>query len=259
MGGRRVLIFALAFGVACTAAGPERSPSPAGPIRVLVFSGAEGFRHTSIDAAVERFRRIARDGEIAFTFTDDAAALTHDAFAAHDVLVWNNATGETPLGRAQKDAMIAAVREDGLGFVGIHAAADSNYRWRAFVGLVGASFDSHPHASGRARLTIEDPANPLVQGVPDPWVVDEELYRWRRDPRGRVHVLVSLDASSIREREEYARAHPLIWCHEPGRGRAFYTNLGHAEETFDDPVYIGMLVRAIRWASGRIEADCSLD
>jgi type 1 glutamine amidotransferase len=195
----------------------------------LVFTATYGFRHDGIQEAVGEIQRQAGETK-AFTVevTDDAAALTPEAYGRVDGVILVNTTGlggsSSPLTDAQKQDFIDFF-DCGAGLIGVHAAADSGGGWPEYDELLGSyGFDSHPHFSLEARenpagrnafnpalvtdvtIQVEDPnhitARPW-QGL-DSFRITEELYRYKGDPRTdeRLHVVLSLDEESHYWRSE---------------------------------------------------------
>src|SRR3546814_6772151 len=112
------------------------------PVRMLVFTNTAGFRHDSIPAAVDTLRALGGGMGWEVEHGEDAAVFTRERLARYRVVVFANTTGDV-LDAAQQAALRAFV-DGGGGFVGIHAAADTEYGWPWYEALVGAWFESHP-------------------------------------------------------------------------------------------------------------------
>src|SRR5690606_20551254 len=97
------------------------------PARMLVFTKTAGFRHDSIPAAVDALRTLGGGMDWEVEHGEDAAVFTRERLARYRVVVFANTTGDV-LDEAQQAALRAFV-EGGGGFVGIHAAADTEYGW----------------------------------------------------------------------------------------------------------------------------------
>ncbi|MFR9722434.1 ThuA domain-containing protein [Streptomyces sp. MS19] len=249
---------ALALGGTLTAtAAPAPAPAPAPeaeaePTDVLVFSRTTGFRHSSIEAGVAAIEQLGDENGFAVTATEDPAAFTTANLARYQAVVWLSTTGDV-LDSAQQDAFEAYIA-DGGGYVGVHAAADTEYDWPWYGGLVGAYFASHP-ATQEATVHVEDRANASTQHLPERWTRTDEWYDYRTNPRADVKVLASLDESTY-DGGAMGEDHPITWCHDYAGGRAWYTGLGHTEESYADPAFTAMLLGGIRIASGASPADC---
>ncbi|MFI7273272.1 ThuA domain-containing protein [Streptomyces sp. NPDC049879] len=247
---------ALALGGTLTAtAAPAPAPAPeaeAEPTDVLVFSRTTGFRHSSIEAGVAAIEQLGDENGFAVTATEDPAAFTTANLARYQAVVWLSTTGDV-LDSAQQAAFEAYIA-DGGGYVGVHAAADTEYDWPWYGGLVGAYFASHP-ATQEATVHVEDRANASTQHLPERWTRTDEWYDYRTNPRADVKVLASLDESTY-DGGAMGEDHPITWCHDYAGGRAWYTGLGHTEESYADPAFTAMLLGGIRIASGASPADC---
>jgi type 1 glutamine amidotransferase len=242
---------------------PAASEPSAQPERLsmLVFSRTAGFRHDSIVTAVEAIIKLAAQNGYNVHATEHAGVFTPEKLKDFNVVIFLNTTG-TILNDDQKVAFQQFIRGGG-GFVGVHAAADTEYDWPWYGNLVGAYFKSHPHIQ-QADIIIEDHEHPATRhlprrddGEPARWTRTDEWYDFRTSPRGHAiegssnfRVLLSLDESTY-QGGRMGDDHPIAWCHEFDGGRAFYTGLGHTRETFKEPEFLQHLLGAIRWAAGR--------
>ncbi|MDH6515383.1 type 1 glutamine amidotransferase [Streptomyces sp. SAI-208] len=220
--------------------------------RVLVFSKTAGFRHDSIPDGVTAVRELGQGAGFTVDATEDAAAFTPRNLRRYDAVVFLSTTGDV-LDPAQQRAFEGYIRGGG-GYVGIHAAADTEYDWAFYGGLAGAYFQSHP-AIQPATVTVEDRAHPSTSDLPPAWNRTDEWYNYRSNPRERVHVLASLDESSYTGGTMNGD-HPIAWCQAYQGGRAFYTGFGHTKESYADPAFRGHLLGGLRYATGDAQADC---
>ncbi|RMH30241.1 MAG: ThuA domain-containing protein [Planctomycetota bacterium] len=228
---------------------PEPNPQPAEPFGVLVFTKTAGFRHASIPAGTDTVEKIGlANGFMAFA-TEDAAVFTDDSLARFAVIVFLNTTGDI-LDDDQQAAMERFIRAGG-GFVGIHSAADTEYGWPWYAGLVGAQFRSHPPVQ-QAEIEVIDRDHPSTRHLPERWTRTDEWYDYRSAPAGTVRLLMTLDQSTY-EGSVTEGTHPIAWCHTYEGGRAFYTGGGHTSEAFREPDFRNHLLGAIRWAAGRTD------
>ncbi|MFE2219675.1 ThuA domain-containing protein [Streptomyces canus] len=220
--------------------------------RVLVFSKTAGFRHDSIPDGVAAVKQLGESGGFTVDATEDANAFTPKNLRRYDAVVFLSTTGDV-LDPTQQRAFEGYIRQGG-GYVGIHAAADTEYDWAFYGGLVGAYFQSHP-AIQPATVVAEDRAHPSTSGLPPTWNRTDEWYNYRSNPRDRVHVLASLDESSYTGGTMNGD-HPIAWCQDYQGGRAFYTGLGHTKESYADPAFRGHVLGGIRYAIGAAQDDC---
>lgn len=225
--------------LAALSAVPESSPS------ILVFSKTAAYRHEAIPDGVEAIERLGERRGWRVEATEDAERFTRDTLAEFDVVVFLMTTGDV-LNPEQQSAFEAFIRAGG-GYVGIHAAADTEFDWPWYGELVGAYFVSHPEIQ-EASYDVEDRSHPSTAGLPERWRRVDEHYNFDRNPRADVHVVLSLDESSYEITEDAMGDHPAAWYHEHDGGRAFYTALGHTKASYRDPLFRRHLEGALTWA-----------
>lgn len=221
------------------------SLNAAEPVKVLVFSKTNGFRHGSITAAVAAFREIGVRNNFVVEATEDGAAFSDANLLNYRAVVFLLTTGDV-LDDGQQAAFERFIRR-GNGYVGVHSATDTEYGWAWYGGLVGAYFEGHP-ATQTATVRLEDRQHPSTASLPDPWVRTDEWYNFRSNPRANVRVLARLDEAS------YSGGtmgdHPIAWCHSYDGGRAWYTAGGHTEESYSEPLFLEHLSGGVLYAAG---------
>ena len=162
-------------------------------------------------------------------------------------------TGELPITDQQK-ADLQAFVEGGKGFVGIHSATDTFYKWPWYGTMIGGYFDGHPWTQ-KVTIKVEDPKNPSTKHLGASFEIDDEIYQFKEWSRSNVHVLMTLDTTSVdmtkkgvkRTDNDFA----IAWTRTQGKGRVFYTALGHRPEVWDDARFQQHLVEGIRWATSK--------
>ncbi|MFF5724139.1 ThuA domain-containing protein [[Kitasatospora] papulosa] len=219
---------------------------------VLVFSRTAGFRHSSIDEGITALRELGAANNFTVKATEDPAAFTPANLAGYDAVVFLSTTGDVldPTQQTAFEGYMAA----GGGYVGVHAAADTEYDWSWYAGLAGALFQSHP-AVQPAGVEVEDRAHDATAHLGPAWQRTDEWYNYRTNPRTTAHVLASLDETSY-SGGSMGGDHPIAWCKDYAGGRAFYTGGGHTEESYGDPAFRRHLLGGIRWAAELTQADC---
>ncbi len=168
-------------------------------------------------------------------------------------------TGELDLDDNQKKDMLAFIKDDGKGFVGVHAALDTNYKWPEYGEMIGGWFDEHPWSTFNAPIVNEDPNFPAVRHFPKVFVKYDEIYQAKEWSRDKVNVLLSMDPTKL----NYAnpRVHradhdfAVAWDKMYGKGRVFYSSLGHTQEAWSDPDIRRMYFEAIKWVLGMTEGS----
>lgn len=216
--------------------------------RVLVFSKTTGFRHDCIPVATEAVTEMGKKYGFSVDATEDAGWFTDEKLANFDVVMFLCTTGDV-FNDAQKSAFLKFLGSGG-GYVGVHSASDTEYKWPEYKSVVGAYFMSHPQIQ-KALVKVEDRNHPATAYVPREWWRTDEWYDFHESPRGRVRVLASLDQSTY-QGSKMKDDHPIIWCGEYGRGRTFYTGFGHTKESYNEPDFQRSLSEAVIWsAQGR--------
>jgi type 1 glutamine amidotransferase len=224
-------------------------PSPVTPaFSILVFSKTAGFRHDSIPAGIEAVRRQGSTRGFSVDASEDAGVFADESLGKYKAVVFLSTTGDV-LNPSQEAAFERFIRRGG-GFVGVHSASDTEYDWPFYGGLVGAYFAGHPDIQN-AAIRIEDPAHPAAMSLPRTWMRRDEWYNFRRNPRGSVNVIATLDEATYTG-GTMAPDHPVVWSQSYEGGRSFYTALGHTQESFSETAFIDHLGRAILWAAGAI-------
>jgi type 1 glutamine amidotransferase len=218
-------------------------------MNVLVFSKTTGFRHDSIPAGIQALKDLGTQYNFAPTFTEDSNLFTQEKLKSYDVVVFLNTTGDV-LNPAQKSAFEQFIR-GGKGFVGVHSASDTEYQWPFYGELVGAYFQGHPAGTYQAEINAELPNHPTLTAVPNPWVHNDEWYDFKANPRPNVTVLATVKESSYNHAGMGAD-HPIIWCHEKLGGRAWYTGLGHTQESYSEILFRTHLAKGIQWAGKKL-------
>ncbi|HEY0638499.1 MAG TPA: ThuA domain-containing protein [Pseudonocardiaceae bacterium] len=239
--------------LACGAvATPPAAVAADTPYDVLVFSKTAGFRHDSIAAGTQAIQQLGAANSFTVTATEDAAAFSTANLSRFEAVVFLNTTGDV-LNATQQTAFESYIRAGG-GYVGVHAAADTEYSWPFYGELVGAYFASHP-AIQQVTQRVENRAHAATAHLGQTWVRTDELYNYRTNPRSTARVLVTLDESTY-SGGSMGADHPHTWCKPFQGGRAFYTGNGHTQASYSEPGFRSMLLGGIRYAAGRHKADC---
>jgi type 1 glutamine amidotransferase len=215
---------------------------------VLVFTKTAGFRHDSIPAGQEAIRLLADQGDFNVSFTEDATVFTPKNLSRYKAVVFLNTSGDV-LNSSQEPALEEFIVAGG-GFVGVHAAADTEHDWPWYAQLVGARFKNHP-AIQPAEIIVHDQEHASTRHLPARWARSDEWYNFDQHPRNRVgnplRLLASIDESTYTGGEMTAE-HPVSWCHPVGQGRAWYTAGGHTTESYREPLFVEHLRGGILWA-----------
>ncbi|SDL53062.1 cytochrome c [Catalinimonas alkaloidigena] len=229
-----------------------RTASPAGA-RVLVFSKTRGWHHSSIPNGIAAVQQLGREGGFAVDTTTNAAYFTEDSLWHYRAVIFLNTTSNV-LNPEQQAAFERYIQAGG-GFVGVHSAADTEYEWPWYDKLVGAHFANHPGDPNVRKATVDvvDPNHPATAGLPAHWERSDEWYSYRSFYPG-IRVLMYLDENTYEGGTNGAN-HPIAWYHDFDGGRAFYTGLGHTEESYTEPQFLQHLMGGIQYAMGKGTSD----
>jgi uncharacterized protein len=207
--------------------------------RALVVTETERYRHRSIPVALAALQRA---GECSAGFDvvalPSSRSLTPAALRGARAVVFLSTTGELRMGDAGLRRLLRWIRGGGA-FVGLHAASNTFDRSPAYARMLGARFRAHPFG-GRGRVLVTDRSHPATRRLPASFAVHDEFYVFHTSPRRRARVLARRAA---RDDE------PLVWWRREGRGRVFYSALGHTERAWRDPHHLRLVEDGLRWAT----------
>ncbi|MDX2304701.1 MAG: ThuA domain-containing protein [Microscillaceae bacterium] len=221
-------------------------------IRVLVFSKTEGYRHESISAGKKAILSLGSKHGFQVDTTEDATMFDEKTLKKYNVVVFLSTTGDVLNGQQEQE--FRRFIQAGGGFVGIHAAADTEYEWPWYGKLVGAYFESHPNDPNvrQAEMDVVDDQHISTEMLPKRWKRNDEWYNYKKiNPD--IKVLLKLDEKSYQGGTN-GNNHPIAWAHEMDGGRAWYTGLGHTPESFSEEKFIAHLWGGIQYAAGEGKA-----
>lgn len=214
--------------------------------KILVFSKTKGFRHNSIETGKLAILQLGLKNNFEADTTENADAFTEENLKKYAAVVFLSTTGDV-LNDKQQIAFERYIQVGG-GYVGIHAATDTEYDWPWYGKLAGAYFVSHPEVQ-EARFVIKDKNHPSTKFFTDSvWMHKDELYNFK-DINPDLKVLISIDESSYKGGKN-GKFHPFSWYHNYDGGRAFYTSMGHTKESWTEEKFLNHLLGGIRYAIG---------
>lgn len=278
----------LGVGAAALAAAPFPRGWAAGNSpkrRILLFTKSSGFEHPVIKRVGDKPSLVeqvltdlgARHG-FEITATKDGRFFTPRTIAEHDAFFFYT-TGDLttpgtdknpPMTPQMKMALLGAIRS-GKGFLGTHAATDTFHtqpdppdrtnRFRThgpakidpYVAMIGAEFIRHG-AQQRARMIVTDPRFPGMSAAGDGFEMMEEWYSLK-EFLPDLHVLLVQETKGMRGSDYRRPPYPATWARKHGKGRVFYTSMGHREDVWTNPRFQEILLGGIAWAVGNVEAD----
>jgi len=236
-------------------------PRPPQKKKLLAIGAVKGFQHDATSYGLATIWKIGQESGVYDTYIrTDTELITKrklgqnaknlDYFDA--VLFYTS--GELDMDEQQKADLLSFVRDDGKGFIAVHSAIDTFYKWPEYGEMVGGYFDGHPWNRFEAPIIVEDRTHPITRHFPERLVVFDEIYQVRDFSKDKVHVLMRLDETKldfsvpgIKRPDKYF---PVAWVKTYGKGRVFYSSFGHVEETWDRPDIQRMWLEAVRWVMG---------
>ena len=269
------ILFGCTFGLA--------APAQAAPKKVLVVTVTKGFRHSSIPTAEKVLAELAKESS---AFTVDyarvepndpqfkgedgkpdkekvnaaikeilAEKMSPAALKQYDAVIFANTTGDLPL--PDNQAFLDWIKS-GKGFVGMHSATDTFHGFAPYIEMIGGEFKTHG-AQVKVDAINQDQECPICNHLPANWEVFDEIYQFKNFDRTRVHGLLTLDKHP---NDKTPGDYPIAWCKDYGKGRVFYTSLGHREDVWDPKwpdrknpkevaeAYQKHILGGIKWALG---------
>lgn len=253
-----LLVAFCSLGLSQTAQTPKK--------HLLVIGEQKGYRHEAVSHAMATIERLGEESGLwETTLRTDTEALTKKKLEynapnlnAFDAVLFFT-SGELELDAQQKADLLSFVHDDGKGFIGVHSASITFTEWPEYGDMVGGYFDEHPWGTFDAPIIVEDPGFPGMQQWPHSFVLRDEIYQIKNYSRDKVRVLMRLDPSKLdlanprvhRSDHDFA----VTWAKMYGKGRVYYSCLGHVKENWDNPQLQTMYAEAIKWATGMLDAD----
>jgi type 1 glutamine amidotransferase len=270
---RRLLAMAAALGLSALApslsaaadaasAKPVEAAAPAAgkKVKVLYLTQSMGFRHQPVtrktpDELASSEKAFIEYGKTSGLFdveaTQDAKVITPEKLSQIDVLAFYT-TGALPISDENWKAVQDWLASGKGGFIGIHSATDTQWDYKGpgltYTKFINGQFAGHPWGQGTAiKIATLDPQFPAVT----PWAAapdhKDEIYQYKNyDPKA-VRVLQCIDFEGTALKKPYFV--PITWVREVGKGRVFYTNLGHTPATWEDPRFRTTVVEAVKWVT----------
>lgn len=223
--------------------------------QVLVISVTKGFRHSSIPLGEQTVKDLGdKSGLWETDFARTDAELVQKTspwnLKGYDLVFLNNTTQDIPI--RDRKAFLDWVKAGGA-VAGIHAATDTFHGDIEFISMMGAEFKTHG-AQKEVDFLIQDPNHPATKGLTDHWKHVEEVYHFKNYSTDNMHVLVYLDKHPNTFEPGF---YPISWVKTYGKGRVFYTALGHREDVIQSDYFRKHLLQSMRWALGFDKGDAS--
>ena len=225
------------------------------PRRLLIVTVTKGFRHEDsiplIEEIVPKLGAVKNSFTVDFVRTDEdmAKKMTPAALKDVDGVLFGNTTGDLPL--PDRDAFVAWVAS-GKAFIGTHSATDTFHSYKPYLEMIGAEFKTHgPQV--KVNVLVADKKHPATRPTfAEPRDVFDEIYQFQNFDPATFHELLYLDKHPNTSEPGY---YPLSWCKRYGKGRVFYTALGHRADIWQADWYQTHLLGGIHYALGLERGD----
>jgi type 1 glutamine amidotransferase len=250
------------------------------PRRLLFFHRSAGFQHSVVEVkdgkpcyAETILRPICEQHKWELVSTKDGDVFTPENIAGFDAFLFYT-TGDLtdseskddskPMSQAGKDALLDAIR-NGKGFVGFHCASDTFHsegdrdqtqppgERDPYINMVGGEFIVHGEQQ-ETTMTLVDPRFPGAGSFGRSFDMHEEWYSLKNFADD-LHVLLVNETKDMRGRHYDRPPYPATWVRNHGKGRVFYTSMGHREDVWTSPQFQSLVIGGITWAVGDAEAD----
>ena len=230
------------------------TPVQAAPKKILVITQSRGFRHQPVNrkgqATCQVERVLAEIGKKSGVFTtvnsqDAIKSITRENLKQFDGIFFYTTGMLLPAGDP-RDALMEFIKS-GKGFVGSHSAADTFKKYKSYVSMINGSFAGHPWGGGSTNgFSNHEPDHPTVAMLGKEFMWKDEIYQYNNFEPGSVRVLFSLNMAKSKPQMPYHV--PVCWVRNFGKGRVFFTNLGHNGSTWENEIYHKHLVAGFKWA-----------
>lgn len=213
--------------------------------RILIFSKTAGFRHASIKEGRQFFLDWGKKENIAVDTTENAESFNEENLKRYNAVVFLSTTGDV-LNQSQQVYFERYIQAGG-GYVGIHAASDTEYDWPWYNGLMGGYFASHPGNPNvqNGKMIVLDKNHPSTAHLPETFERKDEFYDFKSLKTDILKFLVKVDEKSYKD-GKMGDFHPMAWYHDFDGGKSFYTNYGHTPETFSEPLMTEHIIKGLK-------------
>lgn len=213
--------------------------------RVLVFSKTEDFRHSSIEAGQQAIMEMGEKYNFQVDTTENDSAFFEENLKKYNAVIFLNTTGD--ILNAEQQNNFERFIQAGGGWLGIHAATDTEYDWPWYGKLAGAWFKDHPGNPNvqEGEYYVVDSNHPACDSLPAKFTRADEFYNFKK-VNPDINVLLKIDESTYTE-GNMGDDHPMSWYHEFDGGRSFYTNMGHTIESFSEPLVLNHIWGGLKW------------
>ena len=236
--------------------------------KILAIGETQGFHHDATSTGLAMVYDIGKQTGLWDTYIQTSAEfITKKKMTGNkrnldffDAVVFYT-TGELKMDEEQKAALMSFIKEDGKGFIGMHSALDTFYQWPEYGEMIGGYFDSHPWNTFDAPIVMEDRQHPATAHFPQAFTIYDEIYQAKSFSRANVRVLARLDETKLDLKAKNVKRtdgdFAVAWVRDYGKGRVFYSTLGHHDQALNRPDVRQMYTEAIKWCLKLTEGDAT--
>lgn len=233
--------------------------------KVLLITETAGWHHESIDYGIAAINELAATHNFKVERQQKAEHINFERFNSFDAVIFLSTTGD--IFNDEEQAAFEKYIQSGKGFVGIHAASDTEYEWEWYTKLVGRMFYIHPEQQ-TATLNFIDKNFPGLEHFPDAMLFTDEWYEFGEEKIDGLNYLITIDENTFDPNANFENHdvdeagnqidrtgsgmgdfHPISWYHEYDGGRSFYTALGHIEKVYENRWFLEHLYGGIYYAA----------
>jgi type 1 glutamine amidotransferase len=226
--------------VAAFSVGLAPALQPEGKIKVLFIRG--GGVHDWRNLTPILVDVLKKTGDFEVTLSENLDDLKADSIKNHNLVLFY-CTGVNFTSKEQEQGLCDFVRGGGA-YAGIHSATDSFKESDPYWELVGGRFAGH--GGGKFTVYVHDKRHPIAAGLED-FEIQDETYSHNYHKNACMRSLVRMNRGNERQ--------SMAWVQNYGKGRVFYTGLGHGKEAWTNPQFQRLVVRGMYWAAGRQPKD----
>jgi type 1 glutamine amidotransferase len=250
------------------------SPRFAAPKKILFFTKSSGFQHSVIarkgdelSLAERILTDVGKPHDFEVVASKDGRLFEPDVIGQWDAFAFMTTgdltkpgtDGTPPISEAGMKAFLGAI-EDGKGFVGMHCATDTFGDHRKmgaadpYTKMIGGHFSGHG-AQQVATIEIADPAFPGASAFGTGSFRLQDEWYGQKYIADDLHVILVQETQGMKGNDYNRPKYPETWARMQGKGRVFYTSMGHRDDVWENPTFQGLLLGALNWATGRVDVD----
>lgn len=222
--------------------------------KVLLITETAGWHHESIDHGIMAINELASTHNFEVDRQQEAIKITSESLNNYNAVIFLSTTAD--IFEEDEQTIFEKYIQSGKGYVGIHAASDTEYEWEWYTKLVGRMFKIHP-VQQTAQLNIIDHNFPGLEHFPDVLLFTDEWYDFTEEKVDGLNYLITIDENTYAPEVEWENVksdgmgdfHPIAWYHEFDGGRSFYTALGHKEKVYENRWFLEHLYGGIYYAA----------